>query len=667
MKSKNVMFRPNTCWYTPQISQLKRARRKAESAWRKSKSVTDKHLYQEAKNKTNKAIEDAKKEYLRDSLIKNKHNPKELHKTLNGLIKHDTNDRILPEHQDVNELAERFNNYFEDKIKTIRNSLDQLNINDLELPTVHRKFTHPLATFPPVNNNETLQMIKNAPNKSCKLDTIPTSIIKACADKLAPAITSIINASIEKADFPPTLKQAHVSPLIKKSNLDPNNMKNFRPVSNLNFISKLIEKAVVKRLRQHLQFNNINIEFQSAYKPGHSTETALLRVYNDIIMKLKRSNNVMLILLDLSAAFDTIDHTLLLQRLETMFGIQGPVLCWFKEYITNRTQMITLKNTSSTPIRLNFGVPQGSVLGPVLFTLYTAELSSLISSFDLDHHLYADDTQLYQAITISSKQRVLDTVESCTSKIKQWMTENKLKLNEEKTELIVFRKNNTDNIIDKISVNGTIINCATSVRNLGFYFDDTLTMNSHISRLCQNLHYQIRNIYRVRHLLDEESCKILVHSLITSRLDYCNSLLHGLPKSSLQKLQKIQNTSARLVTNTRKYDHITPVLKKLHWLPIENRIEYKLACFVFKCLTGSAPAYLSTLIEIYHPPRSLRSSNSLKLSTWHSETKFLDRSFINAAPRIWNSLSYDTRSCLTFSSFSSKLKTELFHRAFDTC
>ena len=347
-----------------------------------------------------------------------------------------------------------------------------------------------------------------------------------------------------------------------------------------------------------------------------------------------------------------------------MFGICGTALQWFNEYITNRTQRIIIGSTRSWPIQLRFGVPQGSVLGPVLFTLYTAELSAIISQNSVDHHLYADDTQLYRTISIESRQATLDVIETCTTDIKNWMTLNKLKLNEDKTELIVFTKNKSNSIIEHISVNGTVIQRSPTVRNLGFYFDETLTMNCHVTKLCQSLFIQLRNISRIRHFLEVDTCKLLVHSLVTSRLDYCNSQLCGLPKSTLFRLQKMQNMAARIITNKKKYDHITPVLEMLHWLPVEKRIEYKIACMVFKCLTGSAPSYLDSLIKLYKPSRSLRSSNSLMLHTPFSRTKFFDRSFTNAAPRIWNSLSYKTRSSGTYESFKAKLKTELFKVAF---
>ena len=208
-------------------------------------------------------------------------------------------------------------------------------------------------------------------------------------------LTLIVNTSLEFADFSPEPKRAFILPLLKKAILDCGILKNFRPVSNLSFLSKLIERIVCVQLVDHLKINDLYEVYQSAYRQLHSTETALLCVQNDLLQAVDTHGGAILVLLDLSAAFDTIDHHCLLHILESSFGIQGNVLAWFQSYLTGRTQTVRIKKCTSEPHELKYGVPQGSVLGPILFTIYTTPLGKLIRRHGLTFHLYADDTQLY--------------------------------------------------------------------------------------------------------------------------------------------------------------------------------------------------------------------------------------------------------------------------------
>jgi hypothetical protein len=355
---------------------------------------------------------------------------------------------------------------------------------------------------------------------------------------------------------------------------------------------------------------------------------------------------------------------LLLDRLQHVFGITETALNWFYSYITNRTQTVGINGSSSSPMTLDYGVPQGSVLGPYLFTIYTHPLSELIQSHGVNYHLYADDTQLYMPMSTNDSSTTMEMITNCVNDIKSWMSSNKLKLNDDKTELIVFKKKSTKRILNEISINDNVICASPCVRNLGLFLDEHLGMQSHITKLCQTVHFHLRNISRVRDLLDEDTCKLLVHSLVTSRLDYCNSLFYGLPASSLGRLQALQNSSARIITRTKKRDHISPVMQSLHWLPVDRRIDFKIACTVFKCIHDSAPDYLKCLIQIRKPNRTLRSSTSLLLERKMSKSKFLDRSFIHAAPAVWNSLSEKTRNCQTLASFKRSLKTEFFRSVY---
>ena len=209
-----------------------------------------------------------------------------------------------------------------------------------------------------------------------------------------------------------------------------------------------------------------------------------------------------------------------------------------------------------------------------------------------------------------------------------------------------------------------MIQRSKSVRNLGFYLDEFLDMQSHISKLCQLIHYSLRNIGHVRNLIDDETCKMLVHSLITSRMDYCNSLLYGLPKNSIARLQLLQNATARIGTKSKKSNHITPVLQSLHWLPVEKRIAFKIDCHCFKRIHGSAPDYLTSLVSIYNPNRTLHSSSAVSLDQSIPKSNFSRHAFSFSAPSVWNALSADTRRSNTLSTFKSSLKTAFFRLAY---
>ena len=228
---------------------------------------------------------------------------------------------------------------------------------------------------------------------------------------LLPILTQLINMSFEQGVMPGDLKKALIIPLLKKLGLDPEILKNFRPVSNLPFLSKLIECVSAKRLLDHMNLNHLHELFQSAYKKFHSTETALLRVQSDIHQALDEKKCVILILLDLSAAFDTIDHTILLERLQSHTGICGKALAWFKSYMQGRNQSVLINDKASSIWELLFGVPQGSVLGPLLFIIYTSPLGQLLRDLGISYHLYADDTQLYLTFDLENASDRIKTIE----------------------------------------------------------------------------------------------------------------------------------------------------------------------------------------------------------------------------------------------------------------
>ncbi|XP_051234107.1 galanin receptor type 1b isoform X2 [Dicentrarchus labrax] len=476
----------------------------------------------------------------------------------------------------------------------------------------------------------------------------------------------MINLSLLSGYVPQSFKVAVIKPLLKKSTLDPGVLANYRPISNLPFLSKILEKVVAKELCDFLHNNSLFEDFQSGFRVHHSTETALVKVNNDLLTASDNGLVSVLVLLDLSAAFDTIDHDILLQRLEHQIGIKGTALTWFKSYLSDRTQFVHVNDESSINTKVSHGVPQGSVLGPILFTLYMLPLGNIIRNHSINFHCYADDTQLYLSIKPNEINQ-LSKLQTCLKDIKSWMTCNFLMLNSEKTEILVLGPKNLRDSLSKdiVTLDGINLASSTTVRNLGVIFDQDLSFNSHIKQTSRTAFFHLRNIRKIRHILSQTDAEKLIHAFVTSRLDYCNSLLSGCPNKSIKTLQLIQNAAARVLTGTRKRDHISPVLATLHWLPIKCRIEFKILLLTYKALHGQAPSYLKELIVPYYPTRTLRSLNAgLLVVPIVSKSRTGARAFSYQAPLLWNQLPVVVREADTLTTFKSRLKTFLFDKAY---
>jgi hypothetical protein len=451
----------------------------------------------------------------------------------------------------------------------------------------------------------------------------------------------------------------------------------------LSFLSKLTERVVKSRLSSHLSENSLLNPFQSAYIKNHSTETVLVSLLDNLLTAIGLKKVSALCLLDLSAAFDTIDHTILFHRLSLWFGLQGTALKWLKSYLSSRDFSVKCIDSFSKSCPLSFGVPQGSVLGPLLFILYTTPLSHLISSLSLNHHLYADDTQLFFSFFPTSFSESVAHLQSALSKISDWMSANLLTLNPNKTEFLLIglptQLAKISNPLLPMSVD-SVIKPSTSARNLGFLLDNHLSLTEQISSLSKSSFMHIRDLRRIRPFLSVKAASTIAASLVHSKLDYCNSLYVNLPKSQLHRLQLIQNALARAVVRAPKFSHVTPILRSLHWLKVNERISYKIASITFKVIQSSQPSYLNALLKVRSCSNTRSSSClTLQLPSCDSSLKITNRCFRHAAPRIWNSLPPELRAfssvtssdnssspllALSTSSFLSKLKSFLFFKSY---
>ena len=279
--------------------------------------------------------------------------------------------------------------------------------------------------------------------KSCELDPIPSKLLIECIDYILTSLTDLFNSSLASGIFQQCFKSALVTPILKKGYLDHNDLNNNWPVCNLCFIARIMEKLVLSQVSSYLNSHNLYNTCQSAYRPGHSTETALLKVVNDLFLSLNKGNISVLALLDFSSVFDTIDHSILVHHLHTDFGFTDSVHQWFSSYLTDRTHYVFLSNHCSAFVHVHSGVPQGSVLGLMLLTMYIKPLSATIVSHSIIHHSFADDLQLQMSAHPDRISELLHSMQPCMSDVKAWATANMLKLNDNKTEHMLVTSKRT--------------------------------------------------------------------------------------------------------------------------------------------------------------------------------------------------------------------------------
>lgn len=669
---RRVIERPSSDWFplvAEELLEAKRVRRREEDRWRATGLTVFHEIYTKAKHAVSSIVNRAKTMYY-NGKIRAATSQKDVFKVTDHLLAN-SKERHFPTIYPIPELPGIFSNFFAEKIDKIRRDLDSMAI--ASVPATSPPFTaSSFLSFFPVDESCVRDCILSCQPKTCPLDPIPTPLLLECLDSILPSLTALFNSSLTSGVFPDPFKQALVTPLLKKPSLDVNELKNYRPVSNLSFISKILEKLALAQISDYLNSNSLLDPLQSAYRPGHSTETALLKVVNDLLLSIDNRNVSLLTLLDLSAAFDTIDHSILLQRLQHDFGIGQSALQWFSTYLSGRSQSVIVEGNISDSIPLQYGVPQGSVLGPVLFVLYVKPLSSIIDRHSMSHHAYADDTQLHSSSSPQDVQGVVSSTQACVTEIKSWMSVNKLKLNDDKTEVMLVSSSRMSQNFDQpgsMTICDSSIQLSDSVKNLGFFLDNHLEMTTHVRRLAQSANYQLRRIGSIRRFLTKDSATTLVCALILSRMDYCNSLLYNCHDYLLNNLQIIQNSAARMVLRVPRTDHMTQHLISLHWLPIKHRITFKIATLCYKCKNdNNAPQYLKDLIQpkrkTGYNTRSSMDTTSLAVSSGPSQKTLGDRAFANFAPVVWNAIPQNIREAQNIDTFKRNLKTHLFRLAY---
>ena len=474
-------------------------------------------------------------------------------------------------------------------------------------------------------------------NKSPGLDGFQAKLLKLAAPTICKPLAYICNLSLLTSTFPSEWKQAKVTPIFK--NGDKSDVGNYRPISVLSIVSKILERAVHDQLYTYLTSNSILHPSQSGFRSGHSTNTALLDVSDFILENMNEGRATAAIFLDLKKAFDTVNHDILISKLH-FYGIKGSALNWFISYLTNRSQIVTINSHFSDPQNINIGVPQGSILGPLLFIIY---VNSLPDSVTCKCIMYADDTTLLcsssDPISLQS-----DLTSSLTS-IANWFEVNKLTLNVKKTKLMIFGTNNILRNFENISLTYAtdLIDRVDSYKYLGVLFDPCLTWCNHVNSISSNISKRIGLIRRIKFFLPISTLIKLANALVMPHFDYCSSVWSNCNVQYSNNLQILQNRLARVLVSADIRTRIIDLMNALNWNKLDQRWKLQLLLTTFKCLKGDAPVYLSSQFSFATHSHHTRGQtfNTLIVPSWKNSSG--KRTFYYRASKLWNNLPNDIR------------------------
>lgn len=497
--------------------------------------------------------------------------------------------------------------------------------------------------FKPVSENSTQKILYCIKTNAEGNDKLSIKLLLMCCPLILPFVTHIINACLEEGTFPSAWKQALVQPIPKKSM--PEEFKDLRPINILPVLSKVLEKEVDSQLRAHVTKYNLLPELQSGFRPLHSCETALLNITDDILRATDRKQATVLVLIDFSKAFDTLNHELLLSILKWI-GMSNKVINFFRSYLCNRTQRVKLGNNLSAPLEVSSGVPQGSILGPLLYTLYTMDFGQVIKYSQA--HFYADDTQFllsfepynYPAAVNAINQDIVTLLEKCRS--------HALNINANKTSILVFGpQNNKSDIADhlQISVDGQNIKPSESAKNLGLTFDTNLRFKLHVTNCIRSAYMNLKTIYINRYLLSKKVKTVLCESLVLSRFNFCD-VVYGpcIDAEDVRRIQVIQNSCLRLIFGVRRWQNISHKLSEIKWLNMSRRRLLHSACLYHKVITNKIPKYLSKKISFRTDVHNINIRFKGLLTPPLHRTELFKRSFTYQVTKIYNAIPLDIKN-----------------------
>ena len=543
------------------------------------------------------------------------------------------------------EKANLFNNYFQGQ--TV---LDDSNAVLPELPEPSYLTSLSSIAFDPQEVEEILRTLKT--DKASGPDGLSNRILKELSHELSSPLCSLFNKSLSLGKFPSPYKDANVTPVHKKGDLSL--VSNYRPISLLNSVAKLFEKLVFKYLYNHLQDNNMLSSLQSGFIPGDSTVNQLVYLYHIFTEALDAGKEVRTVFCDISKAFDRVWHEGLIYKLKAA-GVSGDVLRWFQSYLSGRRQRVVLPGSLSEWVYIKAGVPQGSILGPLLFLLY---INDIVKNIGSNIRLFADDTSLF--IIVDNPTTAALCLNSDLEKLSRWAAIWLVTFNPSKNESLLISRKINKPIHPPLYMQNVQIQEVSSHKHLGLYFSNDCSWHQHIDYIKQKAWFRIHIMRKLKFKLDRKSLETIYLTFIRPLLEYGDVIWDNCTQYEKNELDKIQNEAARITTGTTKLVSLDNLYKEVGWQTLHRRRQDHKITLFYKMFNQLTPVYLSSLIPqqvnaISH--HNLRNSNDIH--TIRSNTSLYHNSFLPSTLRQWNSLPVEVRQLNTLSSFKTFLKKDL--------